>query len=93
MSSGKNAKKRDNYWNMQVQDSRSRGSGMWSHVIQIQYPEIKKRCGDTAKMLYCHVVVTDSKDYKQKTGAYLECGNPEHATAFPNDRANKKRFI
>ncbi len=30
--------------------------------IKIQYPEIKKRCGDTATMLYCHVVLT--KDYK-----------------------------
>ncbi len=36
-----------------VYDSRCHDSGMWDHVNQIQYPEIKKICGDTAAVLYC----------------------------------------
>ncbi len=59
--------------------SRIRDSGTWNHVNQIPYPKIKKRCGDTATILYCHVV--------------LECGISGHAAAFPNDRANKLQFI
>ncbi len=41
---------------------KNRDSGTWNHVNLIQCPEIKKRCGDTATMLYCFVVLT--KDCK-----------------------------
>ncbi len=36
-----------------MQDSRIRDSSAWNPVVQIQYPEIKKRCEDMATVLNC----------------------------------------
>ncbi len=36
-----------------MNDSRIRNSGTWNHVVQIQYPEIKKRCVDMATVRNC----------------------------------------
>ncbi len=57
----------------------------------IQYPEIKKRCGDTATVLYC-------LSWRSNKGLQIENenvprGTSEQAAAFLNDRASKLRFI
>ncbi len=43
-------------WSMHVKlvyASTVRDSGTWNYVGRIQFPEIKKKCGDTAKVVYC----------------------------------------
>ncbi len=55
--------------------------GTWSHVNQIQYPEIMWRCGDTATILYCHVLsfqqrITNRKRERSSNVAPLSTQRP-----------------